>query len=353
MSANFCVANINIFAIIYIQGGVNMARIDDCLDEYREWCNKLGIVSISDVNRIIGEGSVNWLINVSEIWQEQKISEIAKQIKDNIDNKKIIMISGPSSSGKTSFANRLQLHLRVLGINAVAISLDDYYLPHDCMPLDEDGKPDLETVESLDYQLFNENVYDLIEGKTAELPIFDFKISSPKSETRKLTLGRDEVIIVEGIHGLNGKLTSNIPGDNKYRIYCTALTALCRDDGTKIKSRTTRLIRRLIRDNFFRGTGAAKTLAQWPLVEKGAEKHIFPFTDSADIIFNSSLLYEHCVYKIYLNELLFGITEGSSGYETVQDLLELINRFKLIDREFVPKTSLVREFVGGSTLIEQ
>ncbi len=330
-----------------------MARIDDCLAEYREWCSKLGMVSISDVNRIISEGKVNWLINVSEIWQEQKISEIALRIKDNIEKKKLIMISGPSSSGKTSFANRLQLHLKVLGINAVAISLDDYYLPRDRIPLDEDGKLDFETVDALNYELFNENVYDLIEGKSADLPIFDFKTSSPKSESRRLTLDNDEVIIVEGIHGLNDKLTSNIPGDNKYRIYCTALTALRCDDGTKIRSRTTRLIRRLIRDNFFRGTDAQRTLEQWPLVEKGAEKHIFPFTDYADIIFNSSLLYEHCVYKIYLNELLFGMTEGFSGYETVQDLIELINRFKLIDREFVPKTSLVREFVGGSTLIEQ
>ena len=330
-----------------------MARIDDCIAEYREWCSKLGIVTVSDINRFITEGKVNWLINVSEIWQEQKISEIARQIKDNIARKKIIMISGPSSSGKTSFANRLALHLKVLGISACAISLDDYYLPRERIPLDENGNYDFETIEALDYELFNKNVYDLIEGKKAELPIFDFKSSAPRAETRSLTLGNDEVIIVEGIHGLNDKLTSNISTDNKYRIYCTALTALCRDDGTKIRSRTTRLIRRLIRDYNFRGTGVERTLEQWPFVEQGAEKYIFPFTDSADIIFNSSILYEHCVYKIYLNELLFGMTEGTSGYETVQDLTDLVNRFKLIDREFVPKTSLVREFVGGSTLIEQ
>ncbi|MBQ3184079.1 MAG: nucleoside kinase [Clostridia bacterium] len=330
-----------------------MTRIDDCLDEYREWCNKLGIVTVSDINRLITEGKVNWLINVSEIWQEQKISEIARQIKDNIERKRIIMISGPSSSGKTSFANRLALHLKVLGISSCAISLDDYYLPRERIPLDEDGKYDFETIEALDYELFNKNVYDLIEGKKAELPIFDFKNSAPKTETRALTLSDDEVIIVEGIHGLNDKLTCNIPSDNKYRIYCTALTALCRDDGSKIRSRTTRLIRRLIRDYNFRGTGVERTLEQWPLVEKGAEKYIFPFTDSADIIFNSSILYEHCIYKIYLNELLFGMSEEHSGYESTRDLCCLINSFRHIDREFVPKTSLVREFVGGSTLIEQ
>ncbi len=330
-----------------------MSRIDACIEEYRAWCKKLGIVTISDINRIITEGKVNWLINVSEIWQEQKISEIAKQIKDNISLKKIIFISGPSSSGKTSFANRLQLHLKVLGIGAVAISLDDYYLPRSKMPLDENGKPDPERIEALDIDRFNKNVEDLLEGKEVGLPIYDFRISAPKAETKNITLDKEEVIIVEGIHGLNDKLGSNISNDRKYRIYCSALTALYNDDGSKIRSRTNRLIRRLIRDNSFRNTSAAVTLEQWPSVEAGAEKYIFPFTDSADIIFNSSLLYELCVYKIYLNELLFGMTEGSSGYESVKDLLDLVNKFKLIDKEFVPKTSLVREFVGGSTLIEQ
>lgn len=330
-----------------------MSRIDACIDEYRDWCAKLGIVTVSDLNKIIDEGKINWLINVSEIWQEQKISEMARDIKDNIDKRKTILISGPSSSGKTSFANRLSLHLKVLGIGSLAISLDDYYLPGELIPLDENGEKDLETIEAIDYNLFNRDVETLISGKETELPFFDFKSSSRLEKGRKAVLGKDEVIIVEGIHGLNPKLVSNIPDENKFKIYCSALTALRNDDMTKINSRTTRLIRRLIRDHFFRGTSAKETLERWKSVEEGAAKHIFPFTDNADIIFNSSLLYEHCVYKIYLNELLFGMTEGSSGYETVQELLALINKFKLIDREVVPKTSLVREFVGGSTLIEQ
>lgn len=330
-----------------------MSRIDACIEEYRDWCSKLGIVTISDLNNIITDKKVNWLINVSEIWQEQKISEIAKDIKDNIDRKKIILISGPSSSGKTSFANRLMLHLKVLGIGALAISLDDYYLAREQVPLDENGEADLETIEAIDYTHFNSDAEALIAGKQVGLPIFDFKTSRPRKEVRAATLAKNEVIIVEGIHGLNPKLTDNIDDNRKFKIYCSALTALKQDDGTKIRSRTTRLIRRLIRDNFFRGTPPAETLARWQSVESGAAKHIFPYTDNADIIFNSSLLYEHCVYKIYLNEFLFGMTEGTSGYETIHDLLELINRFRLIDREVVPKTSLVREFVGGSTLIEQ
>lgn len=330
-----------------------MSRIDITINEYRNWCAKLGIVTVSDVNKIIAEGRVNWLINVSEIWQEQKISEMARDIKDNIEKRKIILISGPSSSGKTSFANRLSLHLKVLGVSSVAISLDDYYLPRDLIPLDEKGEYDFETIEAINYDLFNQNVESLILGKKTILPIFDFKRSAPLEQGRELCLNKDEVIIVEGIHGLNPKLVSNIGEENKFKIYCSALTALRNDDMTKINSRTTRLVRRLIRDHFFRGTCAKDTLMRWQSVEEGAAKHIFPYTDNADIIFNSSLLYEHSVYKVYLNELLFGMNEGSSGYETIQELLGFINRFKLIDREIVPKTSLVREFVGGSTLIEQ
>ncbi|MBE6685996.1 MAG: nucleoside kinase [Ruminococcaceae bacterium] len=329
-----------------------MSRIDECIEQYRDWCAKLGIVTISDLNQMITRGEVNRLINLSEIWQEQKISEIAKDIKDNIEKRKIILISGPSSSGKTSFANRLSLHLKVLGIGSLALSLDDYYLPAELIPSNEKGEKDLETIEAIDYAHFNRDIESLITGRETDLPIFDFITARPSDRVKRVSLCENEVIIVEGIHGLNPKLLSNISDENKYKIYCSALTALRRDDMTKINSRTTRLIRRIIRDHFFRGTSAKDTLLRWRSVEEGAAKHIFPYTDNADIIFNSSLLYEHCVYKIYLNELLFGMTDGTSGYETVQELSDLINRFKLIDRDMVPRTSLVREFVGGSTLIE-
>ncbi len=330
-----------------------MTRIEGCLSEYREWCAKLGIVSISDMNDIIRRGEVNRLINISEIWHEQKISEIAWQIKNDIKNKKLILISGPSSSGKTSFATRLSLHLKVLGISSCAISLDDYYYPRELIPLDENGKYDFETVEAINYPLFNKNVEDLIAGREAQLPIFDFKTSSPKPQGRTLRLAKDEVMIVEGIHALNDKLSSSIAEENKYKIYCTALTALCDDEGERIRSRTTRLIRRLIRDKAFRNSSADETLDLWPRVETGAEKYIYPFTDSADIIFNSSLLYEHSVYKIYLNELIFDMNKNSPYLEMMEELSALLSKFKLIDRDVVPRTSLVREFVGGSTIIEQ
>lgn len=327
-----------------------MDRIETSLAEYKSWIRKLGISAISDVNRIIRDGRVSWLVNVSEIWHEQNISEIAKAIQSNSAYKRLIFISGPSSSGKTTFATRLQLHLRVLGIRAVSISLDDYYIDNEAMPKNREGKPDFEALEAIDYMRFNENVEDLINGKEAILPIYSFG-KRPNSE-RRMRLKDDEVIIVEGIHGLNEKLAANIPGENKYKIYCSALTALSMDDGTRIKSRTNRLIRRLIRDYYFRSSSYSFTLSLWPHVEEGAVKNIYPYTDTADIIFNSSLLYEPAVYRQFLNKIFKDVTEDDEYYETIFGLLSLVNSFEHIEPEIVPRTSLIREFIGGSSLNE-
>jgi len=330
-----------------------MTNIEKSMAEYKAWCKKLGIETISDVNKIIDAGGANWLINVSEIWHEQKISEISKAIKDNIENKKIILISGPSSSGKTSFATKLQLHLKVLGINAVSISLDNYYKKDEDMPLNRDGKPDYEALESIDYQLFNEHVKELIEGKEVIVPIYHFGKDDDEEESCvTMKLESDEVIIVEGIHGLNPKLTENISNENKYKIYCSAVSALTRDDGVRIKARTTRLIRRLVRDYYFRNSDYKLTFELWPHVEEGSQKNVFPYTDTADIIFNSSLLYELCVYKKYFDEVCADVSEKDEEYEAIQELRELLESFRPITAvENTPPTSLVREFVGGSTLL--
>lgn len=322
-----------------------MDRIESSLAEYKSWCEKLGILTVSDINRILQEGKASWLINISEIWHEQNISEIAQEIKRSISIKKIVLISGPSSSGKTSFAIRLQLHLKVLGINAVSISLDNYYKDENEMPLNIYGKPDFEALESIDYVRFNENVEHLIKGFKVLVPVYDFNDKSSKEVP--LTLEADDVIIVEGIHGLNEKLTANIPEGRKYKVYCSALTALSKDDKTRIKSRTNRLIRRLIRDYYFRNSDYEFTFELWPQVEEGAQKNIFPFTNSADIIFNSSLLYELAVYKSHLNEIFKNVENGN---EEIKELLELANSFYDIDDDMTPKTSIIREFVGGSTL---
>lgn len=321
-----------------------------CLAEYKAWCKKLEIENISDINRIISSGKINRLINISEIWHEQKLSEIAKQMQNNITEKKIILISGPSSSGKTSFANRLNLHLKVLGINSVPISLDNYYyMNEDKMPKNEHGKPDFEALEAIDYKKFNADVEALISGEEALMPIYSFK--KKLTTHTPLKLKHDEVIIAEGIHGLNPKITENIPHENKYKIYCSALTALSYDDGTRIKSRTNRLIRRLIRDFYFRNSDYKFTLGIWEEVEKGGEKNIFPYTDTADIIFNSSSLYELAVYRNYLDKVLpSDIDENDEYYSIVKDLSNLVNSFLPINGESVPNASIVREFIGGSSL---
>lgn len=324
-----------------------MNRIESCIFEYRSWCKRLGISKASDINALIDQCQGDWLINVSEIWQEQKISEIAKAIKDDIARKKIILISGPSSSGKTSFATRLQLHLRVLGISSVSVSLDDYYLPRIQVPLNENGKPDFETIESIDYNRFNENAAELITGGTALLPKFDFKTGLPFPESRSVSLASNEVVIIEGIHGLNPKITANIPDENKYMIYCSALAALFMDNGQRIRSRSTRLIRRIVRDYYFRNSSCADTISMWADVEAGAEKYIFPYTDRADIIFNSSLLYELAVYRKHMAQ----ICADMKGNPQVAELLGIVGSFHDIDDDRTPRSSIVREFIGGSTLI--
>lgn len=326
-----------------------MTNLDRSIAQYQTWCQKLGITSVDDINRIIADGNGNWLINISEIWHEQKISEISRRIYDHIGQKKVIFISGPSSSGKTSFATRLKLHLKVLGINAVAISLDDYFRNKDQLLLAADGKPDFESLEAIDYQLFNQHVRALIAGEKVGLPHYSFHQNARIENARTLRLGTDEVIIVEGIHGLNEKLAAGIPDENKYKIYCTALTVLTLD-GEKISSTDTRLIRRMIRDYYFRNSSYRYTLELWPDVESGAVKNIFPYTDSADIIFNSSLLYEFGVYRQHFHKIAPALPPDDPDFAIIERLRHIVDSFTSIDDELTPPTSLVREFVGGSTL---
>jgi len=332
------------------KGDDDMSRIDNCIAEYKEWCHKLDIATVSDLNALTNAGKSDWIINISEIWQEQKLSELAKQIKDHIEEKRLIFISGPSSSGKTSFAHRLQLHLRVLGIRALAISLDDYYLPHEAMPKNELGDPDFEALESIDYMRFNHDMADLIAGKTCELPLYDFQNRKASKETKRVTLKPDEVMIVEGIHGLNPKLSSLLPDRQKYKIYCSALNALEKDSGERIRSRDTRLIRRIIRDAAFRNSDYVETLSLWQEVEKGAIKNVFPYTDDADIIFNSSLLYELAVYKTPFLRLINAHPCPAEYQDQVKNLKSLLEPFVPISPEHTPHTSLLREFIGGTTL---
>ena len=326
-----------------------MTRVEECIDSYKRWCAKLGITKISDVNRAVSEGRSSELVNLGEIRHEQSISQIAQRIFEN-PQKRLILISGPSSSGKTTFASRLKLHLKVLGIEAVTISLDNYFIKTEDMPLGDDGKADFESFESIDYRLFNEHIMELICGGEVSMPRFDFERAVPVPDAQKLRLKNDEIIIIEGIHALNEKLAENVPEQNRYRIYCTALTCLETDGGDTISSTATRLIRRTIRDFYFRNTSASYTFDLWANVEKGAKKNIYPYTDSADIVFNSSLLYEFGVYEKHLKKV-FANVNLSPGYEKIrQSMFDLTKNFVPIDESIVPPMSIVKEFTGGSTL---
>lgn len=326
-----------------------MTRVEECLSLYKRWCERLNISTISDLNRVVSDGKCAELINLSEIWHEQNISEIAEKIHDNA-KKKLILISGPSSSGKTSFAAKLKLHLRVLGIEAVTISLDDYFIKTEDMPLNDEGKADFEAFESIDYKLFNEHIKELIAGREVSMPHFDFEASASVTGARKMQLKKHEIIIVEGIHALNEKLGASIPDENKYRIYCTALTSLSYDDLSRISSSKTRLIRRTVRDFYFRNTSPSFTFELWPNVEKGAQKNIYPYTDGADIVFNSSLLYEFGVYNSYLEEVFKSASLSEEHEKLRGSMFELTEKFLPISEGSIPPTSIIREFIGGSTL---
>lgn len=327
-----------------------MSKIDKSLEEYKNWCESLGILCADDLSRSIKNGEINTVINLTEIWHEHCISNIAEEIKENIKNKKIIMVAGPSSSGKTSFSARLKLHLKVMGINAKTISLDDYYYDKSNTPLEELDYLTFDYADSLDYNLFGENMKALLEGKTVSLPIFDFATRRQISGKKNMRLCDNEVVIVEGIHALNDIVTSKIGVGNLFKVYCTALTCLKRNNGDKISSRATRLLRRLIRDCYFRSSTADFTFKMWDDVENAAKVNIYPFTDSADVVFNSSVLYEFCVYKKHIAKFMADGLVDEKYKDFKENINSLLGDFCTIDDSLIPRMCFVREFIGGSSL---
>ncbi|MBE7025777.1 MAG: nucleoside kinase [Ruminococcaceae bacterium] len=328
-------------------------KILDTISEYRAWSEVIGIENVYDLNRTILGGQINSCINISEIMHEKKLSEIADTIKRNILTCKVILISGPSSSGKTTTANRLMLHLRALGLSPQMISLDDYYLGRSKTPVDENGKPNYEDIDAIDYSLFALQLRSLIAGETVSVPRFDFTTAERAKEGRNVKLTENSVLLVEGIHALNEKLTRGIPTANLYRIYCSALTVLCFDRYNPISPTDTRLIRRIIRDSQFRSTDAAGTLSMWSDVQKGEIKNIFPYEETADVIFNTALSYEFAVYKEMAEQLLYEALSYEEHRETVERLLEFLGHFVSVSQSLVPGTSILREFIGGSTLHDE
>ncbi len=314
-----------------------------------KWSAAMGIRNVADLNKCIEEGRASDLIRISEAHQEKQIGAMADRIAQHADAVRMILIAGPSSSGKTTFAQRLRVQLMVNNLHPIPISMDNYYLNRDQVPIDENGEQDLESIEAIDLKLFNEHMTQLIQGQEVEIPHYNFLTGKREYVGHRIKLSKDQPIIVEGIHGLNEKLTEMIPSENKYKIYISALTQLNVDDHNRIPTTDARLIRRMVRDYQFRGTPIEDTLAMWPFVRRGEEKNIFPFQESADIMFNSALLYELAVLKPYILPLLEKVSEDHIYYPEVNRLKKFLKYFLDLGPEDIPNNSILREFIGGST----
>jgi len=317
--------------------------------EYKKWGRIVEVHSVGRLNRLVSNRTIRDYIRMAEAFQERKLAEIASEVYERKDDVRAVLIAGPSSSGKTTTAKRLSIALKVLGIEPIAISLDDYYLGTDKTPLDEKGQPDFECLEALDVPYLNQQLLSLLAGEEVTLPVFDFKIGRRKGEGgRKIHLDRRTMLIIEGIHGLNDALTPQIKRETKFKLYVSALTQLNLDDHNRIATTDNRLLRRMVRDYQFRGAGAAKTFQMWPSVHRGERKHIFPFQNSADAAFNSALDYELAVLKFFAEPLLRSIKPGMKEYSEAQRLLSFLGNFTPIQPQYVPGTSILREFIGDS-----
>ena len=325
-----------------------MGTIDEQKERHRLWCEGLGIKSTADVNRMIDEGKIGELIGICEERHARELVNIAEAIREK--GSRAVFIAGPSSSGKTTTALKLQMYLNTIGIHAVPISLDDYYIDIAAMPKNSEGKPDYEALESIDYRRFNENLAELAAGGETVMPGFNFTQRKVIPEARKLKLRENEIVIVEGIHALNPKLADNIGENEKFRLYCTALSALNDENGERIPSHKVRQARRLVRDYYFRSSDYKITFGLWQNQETSAERNIYPYADTADVVFNSSLAYELNVYRRHLLKVLDGAAEDYEFIGEARYLQRLAETLKTIDDEAVPELSLIREFIGGGTL---
>lgn len=319
--------------------------------ETKKWLRVLGISEVGSLNAKIARNELAELVLVSEALHEKKIANIADMIKGR-DEVKIVLVAGPSSSGKTTFANRLAVQLKVNGLIPVPISLDDYFVDRDKTPKDENGEYDFESINALDLQLFNEHLIKLLDGEKIEVPSFNFKKGEREWVGNFKSLPSNGVLIIEGIHGLNPMLTSAIDDKNKFKIYISALTQLNLDQHNRISTTDIRKIRRIVRDSLSRGYGAELTLNMWSSIRRGEEKNIFVYQEEADVMFNSTLVYELSVLKKYALQELEKIQEDSPAYLEAYRLKAFLGFFKEIDKDIVPKNSILREFIGGSIFYE-
>lgn len=321
-------------------------KLFQAMKEAVEWGDCQDIETVGALNDMITKGDMREVVLVQEAHQERQIGEIAKSIAQKRDTK-FVLIAGPSSSGKTTFSHRLSIQLRVNGLKPHPITVDNYFVDREHTPRDKDGNYNFECLEAIDIDKFNEDMEALLRGKEVYLPIFDFKTGKRKYDTRPKRLGPDDILVIEGIHCLNPKLTEAMRDEYKFKIYISALTQLNIDEHNRIPSTDGRLIRRIVRDARTRGSSATRTIAMWSSVRRGEEENIFPYQEEADVMFNSSLLYELAVLKQYVEPLLFGVDRDSEEYLEAKRLLKFFDYFVGIGSEYVPTNSLLREFIGG------
>ena len=317
------------------------------LERSNDWGAEMGIATVADLNDKICEGNLAEMVLVQEALQERRIGEIASDIAHR-GNVKFVMIAGPSSSGKTTFSHRLSIQLKTHGLTPHPIAVDDYFVDRKKTPLDEDGNYNFECLEAIDVEKFNQDMCELLAGKRVEMPRFNFKTGLREYKGDFLKLGKDDILVIEGIHGLNDKLSHSLPLESKYKIYISALTSLNVDDHNRIATTDGRLIRRLVRDARTRGANATHTLRMWNSVRRGEEENIFPFQESADAMFNSALIYELSVLKQYAEPLLYSVERDTPEYFEAKRLLKFLEYFLGVSSENIPQNSIVREFVGGS-----
>ena len=323
-------------------------KLTKVLRETREWYKIQGIENVAGLNKAMKTGEISELMKIAEAFQEKRVAQIADTILARKEQIKFITIAGPSSSGKTTFAKRLSVQLKVNGIFPVALSLDDYFVERHLTPRDENGDYDFETIEALDLKLINEHLSSLLQNKTIDVPSFDFKTGTRKFGHHKFTLLPGQVVILEGIHGLNDRLTATVPAENKYKIYISALNQLRIDDINRIPTTECRLIRRMVRDYKYRSYSAQDTIGRWGSVRRGEEKHIFPFQENADVIFNSALIYELAVLKKYALPILKEVPKNAAQYPMAESLISFLMLFSDCPEDEIPPTSIVREFIGAS-----
>ncbi len=334
-----------------LQGVMLQKKLFNIYQEHKDWAEILKVSTISNLNDFTLTGRSGEIIKISEALHEKKVAEIANLVTQQREKIKVVLISGPSSSGKTTFSKRLGIQLSVNGIHPFQISLDNYFVDRGFTPKDELGNPDFEALEAIDIEYFNRQLLDLFNGEEVMLPKFNFSTGMRYFDNEKLKLRKDDILIIEGIHGMNPNLTPHIDPKNTFRIFLSALTQISYDEHNHVSTTDNRLIRRIIRDSKYRGYPARDTIKRWSSVRRGEERNIFPYQENADVMFNSATVYELGVLKKYAEPLLQAVPENQPEYLEATRLIKFLSYFKLIDDAEIPPTSVLREFLGGSSFV--